>query len=403
MPDESRPFLARVLLAALFICAVLFGVFYMAGHGKNSASLSLADSWQTHYDHAIQFYNLRDYPSAIEEFILVLSKNPKNADGWNFLGVSYGRTHQFRKAIDSFNASLTLRPKYSETYRLYGMILYEADEFEDAIPLFNTSIALNPQNPLAYNGAGSSYQQLGDSALAWHFYQASLELDPSNPLTKDAVGTYYFLTGNHTAAKDYLSYSAREQDWDKNYFYLTNLLMLQDYDGIIKTTTLIKLSRPEEKNAYSFSGAAYILKGMPKEAISDYRVALNLSGKDRSRLHYNNLGLSIAYLLGGDHANATIHLERSMDYSASGDAHLTKGVLLGLEGDAKGSETSWDRASFLRIDITTFGLLGSIYHSRNDFKGESRIYDFGLRYYPKSSYLLEKSENTRKLWGGEIV
>ncbi len=111
-------------------------------------------------------YETNDFKEALEEFILLLKVDPKNAESYHLAGRCYIKLGAYDKAIQYFRHAVKYNPQLQEVYFDLGLALYESQSLAEALNEFILSIKFNPKNYRAYYYMGAIYRQLQDFGKA---------------------------------------------------------------------------------------------------------------------------------------------------------------------------------------------------------------------------------------------
>jgi tetratricopeptide (TPR) repeat protein len=379
----------RLSINLVLIALVILPIFLVACQKtpKKDSFSEPSDSKSYRLD-GIKYSEQGNNEKALEMFLKSVEAYPKNFLSLNGIASSYRELKNYKEAIKYYKKSLELEPNFYDTYRMLGLTYYLNRDFSAAIDTFKKAIEIDPNNPLAYNGIGSSYRELGDFKTASEYYNKSLSLDPDNEETSHVIGVLRYYLGDYVGAKRYLNFIPNRENWNQNFYLLLSHMQTSDIDPIIQITDKLKEATPNDKNVYSFAGAAYILKNQPKLAIENYKKSVELTeDADKSRLHYNSMGLSMAYLLDKNYGQAFNSINDALGYDISGDAFLTLAVYYDLTGDNKNYEYYIQKTKTLGVSVTTFEILGKVYLHQNSYEKAEKIYLLGLEYYPGNEML----------------
>ena len=139
------------------------------------------DSVSVHYLLGLNYYRLRQFPAAIEEYQRVLKLSPDYTLAVFYLGLAYARNGDFDQAIATLKHTLELdSTNFSAAFNL-GAAYLKKQMLPEAVAAFRQSIAIYPDNVEAQRALGEVllYQGEVDEALI-HLRQATT-LAPSDP------------------------------------------------------------------------------------------------------------------------------------------------------------------------------------------------------------------------------
>lgn len=110
---SSRFLAAAGLAAALGLAAAQAPVLAMGSVTDTVKS-------ENDYDKAVKAVKAEKYNDAIELLQKVISKEPKKADAWNYLGYSQRKTGKLDDALKSYTNALQLDPKHKGAHEYLG-------------------------------------------------------------------------------------------------------------------------------------------------------------------------------------------------------------------------------------------------------------------------------------------
>ena len=104
------------------------------------------DEWTiTHFEQAREAQKASQFPKAIEEYRLVLSRNPGFAEAWLNLGIVHQQQSNYVQAAKVFKQALSLKPGMVQAQVLLGMSLCLTQEYRAALKPLNEALAQNPK------------------------------------------------------------------------------------------------------------------------------------------------------------------------------------------------------------------------------------------------------------------
>jgi len=158
---------------------------------------------------------LKRCPEAIQSYQQFLQNNPKDAGGWNMLGLAYICDDKAPQAVDAFKQALTINSTYSDVHNNLGIAYMELKEYDLARgeflkalqdtaypasgPYFNLAqlayrqqnyeesralakkvITLMPKQAGAHLIYAMSLEKLGETDDAVAAYRTTLQQDPNS-------------------------------------------------------------------------------------------------------------------------------------------------------------------------------------------------------------------------------
>jgi tetratricopeptide (TPR) repeat protein len=125
----------------------------------------------------LYFYNLRQYPEAIEEYRSGLRFNAGNSGALRNLGAAYNALTRYAEALEPLAAAIKLRPDDATAYETLGIAYEGMGRANDAIVAYTEATRLNPRSTSVHVNLGRVYAKQGNSAAAQAEYQLLLSLD----------------------------------------------------------------------------------------------------------------------------------------------------------------------------------------------------------------------------------
>jgi arylsulfatase A-like enzyme/Flp pilus assembly protein TadD len=201
LPDPKD----RIQVYELFSAAMADGQ-----HGRYKESLNkLHEAEKTEpsslpicYLQALDYYRLKDFPRAIEQFKSTLELDPKFALATYYLGISFGQAGDYQQAIENLEKALQLDPtNFSAAFDLGAAYLRE-NRVDDAIQAFERSIKINPENAAAYEALGEVYLYQKRFDEAQKVLELAVTLAPHMQKAHYQLGRAYEAKGMHTQAQE---------------------------------------------------------------------------------------------------------------------------------------------------------------------------------------------------------
>ena len=108
----------------------------------------------------------KEYKEALEEYVLLLKIDPKNAEAYHKAALCYQKLGAFDRAVQYFKLAVKANPQLQEAYFDLGVALFEAENYQEALNELAFSIKYNPKNYRAYYYMGVIYRNLQDFVKA---------------------------------------------------------------------------------------------------------------------------------------------------------------------------------------------------------------------------------------------
>ncbi len=129
-------------------------------------TLTDADKGEAFKNQGNTYYDLGDFPKAIEAYLNALKHTPKDAVIYNNLGAAYFSSNKNSEAAAAFKKSLVLKPGDADAFFNLGIASSSIDDFEGAVSAFKDAVKVKPDWAEAYNALGDSYLSLSRYAEA---------------------------------------------------------------------------------------------------------------------------------------------------------------------------------------------------------------------------------------------
>ncbi|MFY9558866.1 MAG: tetratricopeptide repeat protein [Terriglobales bacterium] len=243
------------------------GLAYTAGFRWKNRGKDWLDKAQTECDHA-------------------LAITPQLAEGHTCLGNVYFSTGRYEEAVQQFQRSLELDHTSDETLRLLAEAYQKQGKVAAAEGAYRKAIALRPNYWGVYNAFGSFYFNQARYFDAEVMFQESIKRAPLNPRGYSNLGAIYLMLGQYPEAVDALQRSTAIRPSYESYGNLgTAYFYTHRYaDSAESLQQALKIDPRDWLNWGNLGDALYQISGRRQEAISAYRVAIELA---RPRLEVN--------------------------------------------------------------------------------------------------------------------
>lgn len=178
-------------------------------HGRYKESLRLLAEAEksdptlmpVRYLKALDYYRLKDFRRAVENFQSALALDPKFALATYYLGLAQGEMGDLDGATASFRRALELDPtNFAAAYDL-GAALLKQNHVEGAVDAFLRATGINPQYAQAYVALGEVYlyQRRTDDAV--RALERAVELAPQSRKAHYNLGRAYQAQGRTSDAQ----------------------------------------------------------------------------------------------------------------------------------------------------------------------------------------------------------
>lgn len=263
-----------------------------------------------------QFYNQKDYDSAIVAFqnavrlnpklplsnyrlswlhnefgeydkaLLVLNKAipistsapPKTLSYMYFeKGYAHRQLNQTNDAISAFKQAVSLNPQYASAYYELGAMYNDMKMYNEAVSYLRLAINNRADYAEAYEELGVAQRKLGRNSEAIISFNQSISLDPNDSGAYMGLGDVYF-SGTKEYQKAINAYLKGLQIDGDNHVACYNVGWsyneLENYNEALRWLNQAARLKPEYVSTYVEIGYAYYKQHLDSQAISAYQKAL---------------------------------------------------------------------------------------------------------------------------------
>lgn len=211
-------FVAQPLLILLAACIGLAG----CAQNPTSASNDLpydqqpigretgdVESARVHTELGAEYFRLKRYDVALEEFNTAIERSPSYALAHNGQGLVYAALGDKPRAEAAFKRAIQLQPVNSESHNNYGRFLCDQGRYEDSQKEFMLAV----KNPLyktpqvAYYNAGVCALRSKQKTQAETYFSKALQVDPLAHASAYQLASLQFGRGDAGAAMNTLQNS----------------------------------------------------------------------------------------------------------------------------------------------------------------------------------------------------
>src|ERR1700722_9524632 len=136
------------------------------------------NDWQDaerRFEKALEFFQQRKWPQALEELRVATSINPFNG-GWFFnLGLILDEMGRFEEALDAYRRAIQIEPDHLAALGRLGVDLIRTGRLRQSLKTFQKMAEVDPAHELSYCHRILIYSELGEHEKAEEmFYTARL-------------------------------------------------------------------------------------------------------------------------------------------------------------------------------------------------------------------------------------
>ncbi len=228
---------------------------------------------------ASQHHKAGRYAQAVENYMLLIQKNPNYAELYINTGAALKAQGQLAKATAYYRQAIQLKPTSHEAYYNLGNVLAEQQRHAEAVESYKNATKLKPDFAQAYYNLANSLCELQLLDQAVEVYKRVIQLKPDYAKAYNNLGTTLKELGQRTEAiENYRQTIRLTPDFAEAHNNLG--IALKDEgrleEAIESYTQAIKI-KPDYATAYSNLGTALHSEGQYDEAIENYEKAIQLA------------------------------------------------------------------------------------------------------------------------------
>jgi Flp pilus assembly protein TadD len=150
-------------------------------------------------------YNENRFDEAVKAFEEFLKLEPQSVKGEDNLGLSYAGLGQTDAAITAYKTAIAWQSeaalKNPGPFLDLGILLMEQNRPEEAVPYFQEAVAISPKESRHHEELGKAYSRLEDLQKAQVELETAVSLSPQNPRLHYLLGRVYTKEGRKEKAK----------------------------------------------------------------------------------------------------------------------------------------------------------------------------------------------------------
>ncbi len=147
------------------------------------------------------YRNLQQYEHAIKDYDRAIQIKPDYADAYYNRGNAYKNLQQYQRAIEDFDRSIQIRHDYANAYNNRGVAYYNLQQYQRAIQDYDRAIQHRQDYAYAYNNRGLAYNDLKQYQRAIEDYDRAIQIRHDFALAHNNRGAAYEHLGNMAQAK----------------------------------------------------------------------------------------------------------------------------------------------------------------------------------------------------------
>jgi tetratricopeptide (TPR) repeat protein len=173
---------------------------------------------------ALDYALLGDYADAEKWLTQSVQRNPKDAEGWYYLGRTQYNENLFEKAKHAFEECLALDARHVKAEANLGLALEGLRQTEEAEAAYRKAISWEeegaPKNAEPFIDLGSLLLEQNRNADAAGVLARALEIAPDDMRGRGKLGTAYYRLGDFAKAQGQLERAAELAPNDAGIHYL---------------------------------------------------------------------------------------------------------------------------------------------------------------------------------------
>lgn len=203
-------------------------------------------NWIALYYRAKNYYTVKKYPEAIEDYtklLTICNNTDRLKELYYYRGLSYLNLKSYPEAINDLSCAKQNRFAPSIIHQHLGDIYYAQKDFENAINNYSMAIELDDQLPNAYFKRGIIYFTTHLNEWALNDFNKAIGINPNNV-------SYYFYRG--CAYREKKEFELAINDFKK----------------------IMSINPVNTSNAYFYIGQTYEIQGEKPKAINSYQLCI---------------------------------------------------------------------------------------------------------------------------------
>jgi len=295
---------------------------------------------------------------AIHQFQKAIEVEPKNPDGYIWLGKAYATKKKFNPACDEFEKAFTMDPtkkgKMTNERDYFWAIYFNAgieylnkQDFVGAEKRLKEAVDWSPDSSVTYNHLGLVYSQLDRDEEAIQSYRKSITLKPNDPEPRIQLARILMEKERLEDVIPILEEAlAKNPESSQVHYYLGVAYFNKEMKEEARShfQKAIELD-PEYKDAYLDLGVTLIQQGQYPEALTSLKRVTELDEKDKEAWYL----IGTAHLMMKEYDRAIEALTHSIEIDPSyADAYYQRGVVKREKGLKKQAAEDFKRAEELK-------------------------------------------------------
>ncbi len=189
----------------------------------------MAEDLKTQFNTAFNFHKEGNLDEAENLYTEILSKDDKNAEVWNLLGMVNMQKFRLTKAKECIEKAISITPN-PYFFENIAKVYLEMEDSENAIELYTELLKVKPNNFDYLFNLASAYKLAHNNEKAIECYKRAGELNPNNPDTFYNLGLIYDNLGMPKKSVEYYNKALEITPEDMETRYFTGLAYFKNRD-----------------------------------------------------------------------------------------------------------------------------------------------------------------------------
>ena len=256
--------------------------------GFSQETVSLPDSMQNKFEHALQLIGNEQYGQAIEELEVIITSVPSFGMAYRKIADAYILSGDINTAEAKFSAIYNEQPDNLNALYVLARIDYHNHNLDAAVKKLQTCLESNPQFPLAYltsTGLPDLFNEKGAIDQGLQYFKSLLKRFPDNGYLLYAIGRLYFFKEDYETSEAYLkksiqvlpiqepAYVTLQNIYETNSDYNKSILNIQRFLRVAFQINSLEMAA----NSLVRLGATKFRLGNFRSALEDLSNAISLS------------------------------------------------------------------------------------------------------------------------------
>lgn len=310
-----------------FLILLLFlGISYSVLLSQKPDNLKLSDedkpqstskSDNLHYNIGILAAEKNDFETALQEFGLALTINPKNTFALYARATVLYQTQKYKESLSDLNLLLKLDKKYMKGIILRAVVYMELEKYPEAIEDYQTIIKNDPKNSDYYFRLGYCYQLSNSPDLAIKNYQTAEKLGANNEELYINLAALMYQAKNFDKSLDYIDKAIKKGAASNDIYSLSIYNYLEKGYCTEAENVFNKYSVKIENHARILMnlGICFLNKSELDKSISLFESSF----KEDSTLIENVFNTGVAFLKGKELDSSYVKFEEFLKLSENRD------------------------------------------------------------------------------------